>query len=143
MLAHPERSAQTVDEIGRYMGMSASQTRLVAQDFKWHGKKMHRGDVVYLWVASASRDPREFSKPDVLDPSRNIKETLVFGRGIHHCVGHFLAKLQLGEFFPAMFRRFRVQVLDDPLDFSGGYAFRTLSALRVRVKPARDRCSAA
>ena len=143
MLAHPERSAQTVDEIGRYVAMSASQTRLAAQDFEWHGKQIRRGDVIYLWVASASRDPRIFANPDVLDLSRNIKETLVFGRGIHHCVGHFLAKLQLGEFFPAMFRRFRVRVLDDPLDFSGGYAFRTLSTLHVRVAPVVDRRSAA
>jgi len=143
MLTHPERNAQTVDEIGRYVAMSASQTRLAAQDFEWHGKPIRRGDVVYLWVASASRDPRVFTNPDALDLSRNIKETLVFGRGIHHCVGHFLAKLQLGEFFPALFQRFQVQLLDDPLDFSGGYAFRTLSTLHVRVEPARDHRSAA
>jgi pimeloyl-[acyl-carrier protein] synthase len=142
MLAHPERNTQTVDEIGRYVGMSASQTRVAAQDFEWHGKQIRRGDVIYLWVASASRDPRVFANPDVLDLSRNIKETLVFGRGIHHCVGHFLAKLQLGEFLPAMFQRFRVQVLDDPLDFSGGYAFRTLSTLRLHVEPVVARSSA-
>jgi cytochrome P450 len=132
-----------VDEIMRHVAMSASQTRVASQDFEWHGKTIRRGEVVYLWVASANRDPRVFATPDELDLSRQIKETLVFGRGIHHCIGHLLAKLQLGEFFPAMFERFAVEVLDDPLDYSGGYAFRTLSSLTIRVQPVSDRRSAA
>jgi cytochrome P450 len=143
MLEHPERNAQTVEEVGRYVAMSASQTRVATRDFEWHGRQIHAGDVIYLWVASANRDPRVFQDPDTFDLSRNIKESLVFGRGIHHCVGHFLAKLQLGEFFPALFGRFAVEVLDDPLDYSGGYAFRTLSSLRIRVKPRTGRRSAA
>jgi pimeloyl-[acyl-carrier protein] synthase len=143
MVNHPERKLQTVEEISRFVGMSASQTRIATGDFEWHGKQIRRGDLIYLWNAAAHRDPRVFAKPDELDLSRNIKESLTFGRGLHHCVGHLLAKLQLGEFFPAMFERFDVKVLDHPLDFSGGYAFRTLSTLKIRVNPARDRRSAA
>ena len=143
MLSHPERKAQTVEEISRFVGMSASQTRIATRDFEWHGKQIRQGDVIYLWNAAAHRDPRVFAKPDELDLSRNIKESLTFGRGLHHCVGHLLAKLQLGEFFPAMFERFDVELLDHPLDFSGGYSFRTLSTLEIRVKPVRDPRSAA
>jgi len=143
MLSHPERKVQTVEELSRYVSMSASQSRVASQDFTWHGKQIGRGDVVYLWVAGANRDPRVFANPDELDLSRTIKETLVFGRGLHHCIGHLLAKLQLGEFFPAMFARFSVDVLDDPLAFTGGYSFRTLSTLRVRLRPVSHRLSAA
>ena len=135
MLSHPERKVQMVEELSRYVSMSASHTRIAADNFTWHGKQIGSGDVIYLWVAGANRDPRVFTHPDELDLSRTIKETLVFGRGLHHCIGHLLAKLQLGEFFPAMFARFHVDVLDDPLDFTGGYTFRTLSTLRVRLRP--------
>jgi cytochrome P450 len=124
-----------VEELSRYVSMSTSHTRIAADNFTWHGKQIGSGDVIYLWVAGANRDPRVFTHPDELDLSRTIKETLVFGRGLHHCIGHLLAKLQLGEFFPAMFARFHVDVLDDPLDFTGGYTFRTLSTLRVRLRP--------
>jgi len=134
MLANPDRKLALVEEISRYVAMSASMTRIATRDFDWHDKRIRQGDVVYLWIASANRDPRVFANPDQLDLSRDIKETLVFGRGIHHCVGHLLAKLQLGEFFPAMFQRFDVEVLDDPLDYSGAYTFRTLSTLRVRLR---------
>jgi cytochrome P450 len=143
MLDHPERKVQTVEELSRYVAMSASQTRVATGDFTWHGKQIRRGDVIYLWVASANRDPRLFAHADELDLSRTIKETLVFGRGLHHCIGHLLAKLQLGEFFPAMFARFDVEVLDDPLVFSGGISFRTLSTLRLRLRPASGQLSAA
>jgi cytochrome P450 len=143
MLSHPERKVQTVEELSRYVSMSASQTRVATENFTWHGKQIGRGDVIYLWVAGANRDPRVFTHPDELDLSRTIKETLVFGRGLHHCIGHLLAKLQLGEFFPAMFARFHVDVLDDPLAFTGGYTFRTLSTLRVRLRSVSHRVSAA
>jgi cytochrome P450 len=143
MLDHPERKVQTVEELSRYVAMSASQTRVATGDFTWHGKQIRRGDVIYLWVASANRDPRVFAHADELDLSRTIKETLVFGRGLHHCIGHLLAKLQLGEFFPAMFARFDVEVLDNPLVFSGGISFRTLSTLRLRLRPASGQLSAA
>jgi hypothetical protein len=42
-----------------------------------------------------------------------------------------------------MFERFEVEVRDHPLDFSGGYAFRTLSSLNIRVKSVHGRRSAA
>ena len=48
-----------------------------------------------------------------------------------------------GSNFPAMFARFHVDVLDDPLVFTGGYSFRTLSTLRVRLRPLSHRLSAA
>jgi pimeloyl-[acyl-carrier protein] synthase len=133
LLAHREREIDIAEEISRYVAMSASQTRLAAADFEWHGKRIKAGDLVYLWIASANRDPRVFAKPDVFDLAAEKRENLVFGRGIHHCVGHFLAKLELGELFPAFFRRFNVKVLDDPLNFSGGNSFRTLAKLNIAV----------
>ena len=67
--------------------------------------------------------------------SRPPVESLVFGRGIHFCIGHMLAKLELGEFFLAAFSRFKIEVLDNPLDYSGSYSFRTVSTMNVRFTP--------
>lgn len=135
LLDHPQGIADAVAEVGRFVAMSASQTRVATETFEWHGSRIDAGDVVYLWVAAAGRDPKVIANPKAFDVSRGSGESLVFGRGIHFCVGHLLAKLQLGEFFPACFARFNVDILDDPLDFSGGYAFRTLSTMNVRFTP--------
>lgn len=134
LLANPDRMPAMLDEIGRYVAMSASQTRIAIEDFEWHGRRIRAGDVVFLWVCSAGRDPTTFSDPERFDLSRTGGTSLVFGKGIHFCIGHLLAKLQLGEFFPAFFQRFRVEVLDNPLDFSGGYAFRPLNTLNLQIK---------
>jgi pimeloyl-[acyl-carrier protein] synthase len=127
------RMPEMLDEIGRYVAMSASQTRVAAADFEWHNRKIGQGDIVYLWNCAAGRDPQVIERPDQFDLSRDAGNSLVFGRGIHFCVGHLLAKLQLGEFFPAFFDAFRVTVLDDPLDWAGGYAFRPLNTLNLNL----------
>jgi cytochrome P450 len=132
LLGEGARIQDAVAEIGRFVAMSACQTRVAAQDFTWAGKHIKKGDVVYLWMAAAGRDPSVFSDPDMFDLTRDASKSLVFGGGIHHCVGHVLAKLQLGEFFPAAFAQFDIEILDDPLDYSGGYSFRTLSTMNVR-----------
>jgi len=62
---------------------------------------------------------------------------VTFGPGIHHCIGHLLAKMQLGEFFPAFFSRFNAQVLDESLRFIPSIAFRGLESMHVRLTEKR------
>ena len=44
--------------------------------------------------ASANRDERRYPDPDRFDVTRNPSDHLAFGRGIHLCVGHNLAKAE-------------------------------------------------
>ena len=61
---------------------------------------------------------------------------MVFGPGLHHCVGHLLAKMQLTEFFNALVARFEgVEILDPTLDFMPQIVFRGLFKLNVRLRP--------
>ena len=134
LLEHPERSNETVAEISRFVAMSASQARVASEDFELQGEKIRKGDVVFLWNGAANRDPRIFDNPNSLDLSRDTTRSLVFGGGIHHCVGHLLAKLELCEATQAIFERFNVDILDKNLQYTGGYAFRTIAALNVRFR---------
>lgn len=133
---HPEKMPECVNELMRYISMSTAQPRLVAEDFQWHDKHLHKGQLVFLSVAGANRDPRVFENPDQLDFTRDTSRSQVFGPGIHHCVGHLLAKMQLIEFFTALVQRFeRVEVLDDPLDYMPVAVFRGLYKMNVRFHP--------
>ena len=112
------------------------RSRVASQDFEWHGKTIRRGEVVYLW--SQARIVTPACLPLRMNSRSVATDQGVAGFRPRHPPLHrftLLAKLQLGEFFPAMFERFVVEVLDDPLDYSGGYAFRTLSSLTIRVQP--------
>ena len=43
---------------------------------------------------SANRDERHYPDPDRFDVTRNPIDHLAFGRGVHLCVGHNLAKME-------------------------------------------------
>ncbi len=61
---------------------------------------------------------------------------MVFAPGVHHCVGHMLAKMEVGEFLLAMVKRFKgVDVQDDKLNFMPMAFFRGLYELNVRFHP--------
>jgi cytochrome P450 len=107
--------------------------RVVTADFEWHGKQIRQGDFMLLAVAAANRDPRVFDNPLKLDLSRRTDRVVTFGPGVHHCIGHLLAKMQMSEFFPAFFSRFNVEVLDKSLAFTPSLAFRGVETLHVRV----------
>jgi cytochrome P450 len=135
LLDHPERINDSVGEVMRYVAMSTTQPRVAAQDFEWHGQHIAKGDFVYLMIAAANRDPSVFPNPEVLDLSRATDRSMVFGSGIHHCIGHLLAKMQLGSFFPEAFRRYpNARVLEQELQWQPSLAFRGVEHLAVSFK---------
>ncbi|MCY4426563.1 MAG: cytochrome P450 [Halieaceae bacterium] len=133
---NPDKIMACCLELMRYVAMSASQPRIVAEDFEWHGKQLKKDEVIFLMMAAGNRDPRVYEDPETLDLTRTNDQSLVFGPGVHHCIGHVLAKMQVTEFFSALVREFQgAQVLDDRLKFMHQLAFRGLSELNVRMMP--------
>lgn len=122
-------------EIMRYIGMSTMMARIVAEDFTWRGRQMRKGQFVFLMIAGANRDPKVFPDPDRLDLSHAQFPNMTFAPGLHHCIGHLLAKMQLGEFFPEFLRRFDAEVLDERLNFGLSLSFRGLETLNLRLTP--------
>jgi cytochrome P450 len=136
MYRHPERILETCLELMRFEAMSTSQPRVAATDFEWHGRQIRKGDFVWLMLAAANRDPRVFSEPEHIDPLRNNERSMVFAPGLHHCIGHQLAKLQVTEFFGEFVKRFeRAELLDPELNFMSQIVFRGVNYLNVRVHP--------
>jgi pimeloyl-[acyl-carrier protein] synthase len=136
MYRQPDKMLESSLELMRYVAMSTAQIRVAAADFDWHGKQIHQGDFVFLMFAAANRDPRVFSNPDQIDPNRNNERSMVFAPGLHHCIGHMLAKMQVTEFLSELVRRFEgATVLDRELNFMSQIAFRGLFHLNVRMRP--------
>lgn len=138
MHAHPERALDSVNEIMRLSAMSAAEPRIALEDFEWHGKLIRKGEPVMLMQAAGNRDPRVYSEPDRLNFERSNDQVLTFGPGLHHCIGHLLAKMQMTEFFGSLVQQFeRIEVLDKTLDYMPQIVFRGLFALNVRFHPRR------
>ncbi len=64
---------------------------------------------------------------------------MTFGPGLHHCIGHFMAKMQLREFFPAFLDRFEpFELLDPEIEFGAGMSFRGPVRMNIRLHPRRS-----
>lgn len=138
MYRHPEKTLECCLELMRYIAMSTAQPRIAAEDFTWHGKQLRKGDLIFLMLAAANRDPRTFENPEAMDVHRNNERSMVFAPGLHHCIGHLLAKMQVADFFGQLVQRFEgAEILDPRLNFMPQIAFRGLYELNVRMKPRR------
>lgn len=133
MYEDPDRMLDYVTELQRHVAMSGGQPRLVEADFELRGKQIRQGQMVIALIAGGNRDPEAFGCPTRIDPDRDNRHSLVFAPGVHFCLGHLLAKMQLTEFLGAMVEKASgVEVLDERLDFMPVWVFRGLYSLNVR-----------
>jgi cytochrome P450 len=135
LAAHPEKALPAAIELMRYSAMSAAMGRVVAEDFQWDGQLLKRGQLVMLMIAGGNRDPSVYPEPEKLDFSRTNYETLTFGPGLHHCIGHLLAKMQVSELLAAVTQRFEGAELLEELDFMPQIIFRGVHHLNLRFLP--------
>lgn len=133
LLSGPNETAKTIDELLRYIGMAKGMLRVARTDFEWHGQQIREGDFVFGMNISANRDERVWANPDVIDPDRNNMKSAAFGPGMHFCLGHLLAKMELGEFFNELFGNFEIEILSDERPWINSFTFRGLERLPIRI----------
>ncbi|HSK02256.1 MAG TPA: cytochrome P450 [Kofleriaceae bacterium] len=91
--ANPDRLAGAVEELLRYDPPAQMISRLVLADTDLAGSPVKAGEILFLILAAANRDPRVYTAPDELDLARGSERNLGFGHGIHYCLGAPLARL--------------------------------------------------
>lgn len=89
--------------------------RFTTEEMRIAGVTIPRGDPVLISFAAAGRDPdRHGETADQFELSREDKEHLSFGHGVHHCLGAPLARLEGAIAIPALFGRFPRMALAVP-----------------------------
>ncbi|GGM20745.1 cytochrome P450 [Dactylosporangium sucinum] len=92
----PELIPKAIEEFMRLYSLILQEGRLVLKDIDFHGLPMKAGDIVWLGIASANRDPRKFECPEEFRLDRaNTGHHLGFGAGPHRCLGMHLARHEL------------------------------------------------
>ncbi|MDO3646478.1 cytochrome P450 [Nocardia mangyaensis] len=104
--ADPSRADRTIEELMRYLTTVHTLTRSALEDVELAGHTIAAGESVALSLHAANHDPTAFTDPHTFDPDRNTTGHLGFGHGIHHCLGHHLARLELRTALPALLLRF-------------------------------------
>ena len=88
-----------VEEVMRWGSPSRTVLRVANEDVEFRGRDMESGDWIILFAASGNRDESLWQDPDRFDITRERKENIALGHGIHKCLGRHLVKLELARFF--------------------------------------------
>ena len=124
LLAHPDQwrllgerpdlGRNAVEEVMRVNPTVTWITREALEDVDFgDGLELKEGDIVQVLSHSAGTDPAAMP-----DPSFDIREMrpphLGFGAGLHHCLGHFVARTDMAVALPLLARRMPDAVPDGP-----------------------------
>ena len=148
LLRHPEQLQRlrddptlipaAVEELLRFDSPVQADFRRVLADCEVNGFALRKRDNVVLLLGAANRDPDVFEDPDRLDVGRSEGSHLSLGRGIHHCLGAALARLEGRVVFEMLLERFsQISVLAERPRFRKGIVLRGLQSLALRCVRAR------
>jgi pimeloyl-[acyl-carrier protein] synthase len=136
LATHPDGIPQAVEEVLRYESPLQRQTRIVKQDMTFEGQSLRQGQIVYLMIGAANRDPAAFVDPNCFDIERTNNRHLAFGVGVHFCIGAPLARLEGKMALEALLREFpKMQLAGDHLRWSPTAAIRGPVSLPVQLTP--------
>lgn len=130
---HPEESETAVEELLRYDSPVQTNGRITLEDVVIGGKTIKRGSQVILLQGSGNHDPAHREHPDDLDLAHGNKSHLSFGRGIHHCLGSPLARLEGEVTFPKVLERWPGIRLAAAPEFKDHVVLRGMRRLEVAV----------
>jgi len=84
-----------ISEFLRHESPVMATPRTVARDTDFGGRQLRAGEQAFLVWSSANRDSGHYAEPERCRLDRDPDDTMVFGRGIHLCLGRSLALLEL------------------------------------------------
>ncbi|MEV1169731.1 cytochrome P450 [Nonomuraea sp. NPDC049784] len=130
----PELVPNAVEECMRIDGVSLGSFRHALTDVPLHGETIPAGSLVLLSTDSAAHDESVFPDPErFLIDRPNAAEHMVFGYGIHFCVGAALGRLQLRTALDVLGRRLpRLRLVPgEPIAYRRSLVGRGLASLAV------------
>ena len=136
--ADPSLLPAAIEEVLRYRSPFPRLARRAARDVEFDGRTIAAHNIVILWVASANRDPAQFSDPDRFDLHRTPNPHLAFGHGIHFCLGAPLARLEAKIALGILLERYRSIAVGRyaPAEFRNPWTMISAKRLSVEVRAA-------
>jgi cytochrome P450 len=91
----PSLIPAAVEEMLRSDDPLVANRRTTTRAVEIRGRTIPEGASLSLMWIAANRDPRAFEGPESIEPRRGLDPGLVWGRGIHVCLGAPLARLEM------------------------------------------------
>lgn len=104
LVAEPQLWPSAIEEFLRYYAF-VTPGRKITTDIDFNGCPMKAGQMLFLPLSSAGRDPDEFPEADQVLIDRQDNRHIAFGTGPHRCPGLHLARAELSIGLPEWHRR--------------------------------------
>lgn len=124
------------EEFFRYDGPVQAMVRVAKDDALLGDQRVRAGDRIYPFINAANRDPSVFADADVLNINRQDNRHIVFGHGVHFCIGSWLARSEI----PIALRALLSQVADlnlargEEIVMRDSLAFRAPTTMRMEIQ---------
>jgi pimeloyl-[acyl-carrier protein] synthase len=119
-----------IEELLRRDGPVQFTNRVAREDVTIGGKTIRKGELVFLFLAAANRDPAHFPDPARLDITRTDHKHVELGQGHHFCMGAPLARLEAQIAFSTLLRRLpNLRLEPGPLIYRDNLNLRSLVSL--------------
>lgn len=100
----PELGANAVEEVMRVNPTVTWVTREALEDVEVQGLQIPRGGIIQMFSHAAGTDPRVMDDP-AFDITVSHPLHMGFGAGVHHCLGHFVARADMAVALPLLAQR--------------------------------------
>lgn len=100
-----ELAKAAVEEALRINPTTRWVTREAAETFDYKDLTIEKGTTVHMFTFASGTDPVKFSNADRIDLERESAPHYAFGGGVHHCLGHFVARSDMMAALPALATR--------------------------------------
>lgn len=128
------RIGAAIEESLRYNTSAQRFRRILLKDTTLHGVEMKAGQFVCLAYGAANRDERKYVDADIYDITRNPRDHLGFGGGVHICLGTLMARLVTRTAMTEFLTRIPdYHVAAEKLDWNPSTTFRAPLALPIAV----------
>ncbi|WP_125098627.1 cytochrome P450 [Leucobacter chromiireducens] len=154
LLTHPEQRAAVaadrslwataLDESLRWVAPIGLYSRQTTREVELAGVRLPAGAKLGICVISANRDEQIWDRADEFDLRRESKPHLAFSKGVHVCLGAWVARAQVADVgLPLLFDTLEgLRVIPENPPEIGGWVFRGMTKLPVSWDAVRGTRSA-
>ncbi|WP_072314105.1 cytochrome P450 [Agrococcus sp. Marseille-P2731] len=150
LLTHPEQRRAvegdaslwhaTFDETLRWIAPIGLYSRQTTREAELTGVRLPAGARLGICILSANRDERVWADAAAFDVRREVKPHLAFSKGVHVCLGAWVARSQVADVaLPMLFERLQgLELVPERPAEIGGWVFRGMLSLPVRWASVRS-----
>ncbi len=127
----------SIEESLRCLSPVQMVRRQAVADFELRGRQVQKGEMVWLAIGAANRDPNQFPDAGCFVPGRKPSRNLAFGAGPHYCLGAALSLMETEVALSELIDRFpaiRLSSMAEP-EWLPNPTAATLRSLPVMLRP--------